>query len=103
MFGREPSWHKGWAVAAAIAASVIVMRGTKLKGEWILVKDRREEDSNKWLLIKAGKPIKISARADDKSAISGRSMRAIAEANDAQWESNRPAASTQAKHRRTKV
>src|SRR4029077_4688836 len=32
----------------------IIMRGTKLKGEWILVKDRREEDSNKWLLIKAG-------------------------------------------------
>ena len=34
----------------------VIMRGKKLKGEWILVKDRREEDSNKWLLIKAGKP-----------------------------------------------
>ena len=32
----------------------LIMRGTKLKGEWILVKDHREEDSNKWLLIKAG-------------------------------------------------
>ncbi len=33
----------------------VIMRGKKLKGEWILVKDRREEGSNKWLLIKAGK------------------------------------------------
>ena len=32
----------------------VILRGKKLKGEWILVKDRREEDSNKWLLIKAG-------------------------------------------------
>ncbi len=69
----------------------IVMRGKKLKGEWILVKDRREEDSNKWLLIKAGEPLKLSAKADDTSAISGRSMKQIAKANDAQWQSNRPA------------
>ena len=35
----------------------VIMRGKKLNGEWILVKDRREEDSNKWLLIKAGTPL----------------------------------------------
>lgn len=69
----------------------IIMRGKKLKGEWILVKDRREEDSNKWLLIKAGEPLSLSSKADDTSAISGRSMRQIAAANDRQWKSNRTA------------
>jgi bifunctional non-homologous end joining protein LigD len=69
----------------------LVLQGQKLKGEWILVKDKREPESNKWLLIKAGDPMKpISAKLDDKSAISGRSMAAIAKANDAQWQSNRP-------------
>jgi bifunctional non-homologous end joining protein LigD len=70
----------------------IVMRGKKLKGEWILVKDRRDDEGNRWLLIKAGEPIVITAKADDTSAISGRSMAAIAKANDKQWQSNRPAA-----------
>jgi bifunctional non-homologous end joining protein LigD len=72
----------------------LLMRGRKLKGEWILVKDRRQEDGNKWLLIKAGEELPpISAKTDDTSVISGRSMRNIREANDAQWESNRPTAS----------
>jgi bifunctional non-homologous end joining protein LigD len=45
----------------------VILRGKKLKGEWILVKDRREEGSNKWLLIKAGKPQTLTAKADDTS------------------------------------
>jgi bifunctional non-homologous end joining protein LigD len=69
----------------------VTLRGKKLKGEWILVKDRREEDSNKWLLIKAGKAQTLSAKADDQSAISGRTMKQIAKDNDAQWQSNTPA------------
>jgi bifunctional non-homologous end joining protein LigD len=78
----------------------LVMLGKKLKGEWILVKDKREPDSNKWLLIKAGESLKpISAKADDTSAISKRSMAAIAKANDAQWQSNRPAARATTKKR----
>ncbi len=49
----------------------IVMQGQKLKGEWILVKDKREPESNKWLLIKAGESLPpISAKMDDTSAIS---------------------------------
>ncbi len=32
----------------------LVLQGEKLKGEWILVKDKREPESNRWLLIKAG-------------------------------------------------
>ena len=48
----------------------IVMQGQKLKGEWILVKDKREPESNKWLLIKAGESLPpISAKMDDTSAI----------------------------------
>ena len=71
----------------------VIMRGTKLRGEWILVKDRREEDSNRWLLIKAGEALSpFSGKMDDSSAVSGRSMNEIAEANDAQWQSNRPVA-----------
>jgi bifunctional non-homologous end joining protein LigD len=66
------------------------MHGKKLKGEWVLLKDRREDaESNKWLLIKAGKALRLSARADDTSVISGRSMQQIATANDRQWQSNR--------------
>lgn len=75
----------------------IVMEGKKLKGEWILVKDRRDQDEgNRWLLIKAGKPLKLSARADDTSVVSGRSMAKIAKDNDAQWHSTTP----EEKHRK---
>lgn len=71
----------------------IVMQGEKLKGEWILVKDKREPESNKWLLIKAGESMKaLTAKQDDKSVVSGRTMAQIAKDNDAQWQSNRPAA-----------
>ena len=69
----------------------VILRGTKLTGEWILVKDRREEDSNKWLLIKAGEVLTLSAKADDTSAVSKRSMKEIAKANDSQWQSTTPA------------
>ena len=78
----------------------IVLQGQKLKGEWILVKDKRAPESNRWLLIKAGETMKpITAKADDRSALTKRTMAAIAKANDAQWQSNRPAAS--AKRRRS--
>ena len=71
----------------------IVMQGEKLKGEWILVKDKREPESNKWLLIKAGESMKpIPAKLDDTSVVSARTMAQIAKDNDAQWQSNRPAA-----------
>ncbi len=69
----------------------LILRGTKLSGEWILVKDRREPDSNRWLLIKAGEPMPpIPAKVDDRSVISGRPMQRIAKDNDAQWKSTTP-------------
>ncbi len=78
----------------------IVMEGQKLRGEWILVKDKREPESNRWLLIKAGESMKpFSTKIDDTSAISKRSMGAIAKANDAQWQSNRPASAAKTQRR----
>ena len=65
------------------------LRGKKLKGEWVLLRDKRDDEGSKWLLIKAGKALRLSAKADDTSAVTGRSMAAIAEANDRQWKSDR--------------
>jgi bifunctional non-homologous end joining protein LigD len=81
--------------AAAFEAGKLhlILRGTKLNGEWILVKDRRDDDSNRWLFIKAGEEMPpIAPEIDDRSAATGRSMDEIATANDAQWQSKRPAA-----------
>lgn len=69
----------------------LTLRGEKLQGEWVLVKDRREEDSNKWLLLKAGERQKLEKGADDTSVLTGRSLEEIGADNDAQWESDRPA------------
>jgi len=64
------------------------LHGKKLEGEWALVRIRGEDDQ--WLLLKAGEDMKpISARRDDQSALSGRTMKAIANAHDAEWQSHR--------------
>jgi bifunctional non-homologous end joining protein LigD len=82
----------------------IVMKGKKLEGEWILVKDKREPGSNRWLLIKAGKSMKpFSTRMDDRSALTKRSMSMITKDNDAQWKSSRPASSSRSKWGRRSV
>ena len=58
------------------------MKGKKLKGAWILVKDSRDDEGRRWRLIKAGKDLKLSVRADNTSIISGWSMTRIAGDND---------------------
>jgi bifunctional non-homologous end joining protein LigD len=69
------------------------LRGTKLKGEWLLLKDREQEESEKWLLIKTGEAAHmLSKNEQDRSVLSGRSMAQIAQANGPQWKSNRTAA-----------
>ena len=70
----------------------LILHGKKLKGEWILVRARKSEDETKqpWFLIKGGNSMR-PPRAEDKSAISGRTMEQITADNDAQWESNRRA------------
>ncbi|HLX71865.1 MAG TPA: DNA polymerase ligase N-terminal domain-containing protein, partial [Verrucomicrobiae bacterium] len=72
----------------------LTLQGKKLKGEWTLVKmrPREHEDKPQWLLLKSGSDLPgISARADDQSALTRRSMDRIASDNDAQWQSNRTA------------
>jgi bifunctional non-homologous end joining protein LigD len=67
-----------------------VLAGKKLRGEWHMFRIRREAGKDIWLIAKskaAAKP--ISARQDDSSALTRRSMARIAEENDAQWDSSR--------------
>lgn len=68
----------------------IHLNGRKLKGEWQLMRWRREGECDKWLIAKAGGSVRaLSKKRDDSSAISGRTMKEIAEAGDATWKSNR--------------
>jgi bifunctional non-homologous end joining protein LigD len=67
--------------------------GKKLKGEWALVRMHgpRATKGNEWLLLKHGAAQKpISARQDDKSASSGRSMAEISGPHSRKWISHRP-------------
>src|ERR1700726_1955373 len=61
-----------------------VLSGTKLNGEWYLVRLR---DEKQWLLIKAGEDMKpISKKLDDLSVNSNRSMKELAR-GDRVWQS----------------
>jgi len=76
------------------------LTGTKLEGEWLLERDREKGDKA-WSLTKTGAAIEAAAAGhDDVSALSGRTMSAIAAARDAEWQSDRaPKAATQAPQR----
>jgi bifunctional non-homologous end joining protein LigD len=70
----------------------ISLAGKKLKGQWVLRRDR-QKGQNAWLIEKVDAPTKaISPRKDDESALTGRTMAQIAQARDAEWQSNRSAA-----------
>jgi bifunctional non-homologous end joining protein LigD len=61
-----------------------VLSGTKLKGEWYLVRLR---DEKQWLLIKAGEDMQpVSKKLDDVSVLSGRTMKELAR-GDRVWQS----------------
>ncbi|HEV7867552.1 MAG TPA: non-homologous end-joining DNA ligase [Chthoniobacteraceae bacterium] len=69
-----------------------LLHGTKLNGEWALVRMRTDE-GNQWLLFKAGENVKaLSKKQDDQSVLTGRTMAAIAREQTAEWQSNRAAA-----------
>jgi bifunctional non-homologous end joining protein LigD len=72
----------------------LFLSGKKLKGEWHMFRIKSEESKPVWLIQKAREPAKpISAKRDDQSALSGRTMKQIAAARDVVWNSNRePAA-----------
>jgi bifunctional non-homologous end joining protein LigD len=64
-----------------------VLNGTKLKGEWYLVRLR---DQKQWLLIKAGEDMDpVSKKLDDTSALSDKGMEELSK-GDRVWQS-RPA------------
>jgi bifunctional non-homologous end joining protein LigD len=72
------------------------LHGKKLEGEWTLVRMRaRSQASGKdeWLLIKSGENVKpISAKKDDESVLTQRTMAQIAGQKKRTWQSNRAAA-----------
>lgn len=69
----------------------MVLAGEKAQGEWTLVRIRgRDGEKNTWLIIKTGDSVKaLSAKRDDQSVKTGRTMKQIADQRDAEWESNR--------------
>ena len=71
----------------------LVLDGKKAKGEWTLVRIRgREGEKNQWLILKTGDDAKpVSKKMEDHSVKTGRTMKQIAEARDAEWESGREA------------
>ena len=77
----------------------LVLDGKKAKGEWTLVRIRgRDGEKNQWLILKTGADAKpISKKLDDQSVKTGRTMKQIAEARDAEWESNREEKDTSAR------
>jgi bifunctional non-homologous end joining protein LigD len=65
----------------------VVLKGKKLKGEWYLVQLRGGDE---WLLIKGGENLApVSTKAEDTSALSGKSMAALTKGAGAVWHSNR--------------
>lgn len=61
--------------------------GSKLKGEWTLVR-LKHGGERQWLLLKSGDDQKpVSKKRDDESAASKRSMERIAKDGDAEWRS----------------
>jgi bifunctional non-homologous end joining protein LigD len=73
----------------------ISLKGKKLKGEWGLRRDRAKGEKA-WLLEKLGEAMKpVTAKKDDQSALTRRTMAQIAEAQDAVWQSNRASVTSQ--------
>lgn len=69
----------------------LLLDGKKAKGEWTLVRIRgRDGEKNQWLILKTGDDAKpISSKLEDQSVKTGRTMKQIANARDAEWQSNR--------------
>ncbi len=58
-----------------------VLNGTKLQGEWYLVRLKTEDQ---WLLIRGGEDMKpVSKRQDDTSVVSGKTMKQLAQKESA--------------------
>jgi bifunctional non-homologous end joining protein LigD len=76
-----------------------VLHGTKLRGEWYLVRLR---EGDQWLLIRGGEDLKpVSKKLDDTSVLSQRSMRELSK-GDRVWESSSTQTTKNAKAKRMK-
>jgi bifunctional non-homologous end joining protein LigD len=68
----------------------MILHGEKAKGEWALIRIRPQDGKNQWLLMKTAGGVKpISKKRDDQSVKTGRTMKQIASARDAEWQSHR--------------
>jgi bifunctional non-homologous end joining protein LigD len=68
----------------------VILHGEKIKGEWALIRIRPQDGKNQWLLMKTAGGMKpISKKRDDQSVKTGRTMKQIAAARDAEWQSHR--------------
>jgi bifunctional non-homologous end joining protein LigD len=68
----------------------LMLKGQKLKGEWHMFRIRSDDRKPVWLIAKSKVDAPaITARRDDMSVLTKRSMARIAQDNDAQWDSNR--------------
>ena len=66
----------------------VFLEGKKLQGEWLLTRDRERGDRY-WSITTTDSTIKSASRhKEDESALSGRTMAHITEADDAQWHSH---------------
>ena len=76
------NWHTG--------DMKVWLHGKKLDGEWHIFRIKSEDDKPVWLVMKANPGMKpLSAKQEDSSALTKRSMAKIASDNDAQWESSK--------------
>jgi bifunctional non-homologous end joining protein LigD len=68
----------------------VVLHGEKAKSEWALIRIRSDQGKNQWLLMKTAGGVKpISKKRDDQSVKTGRTMKQITAARDAEWQSHR--------------
>src|SRR5438046_8603384 len=68
----------------------VILHGEKARVEWALTRSRAEGGKNQWLLMQTAGGVKpISKKRDDQSVKTGRTMKQIASARDAEWQSNR--------------
>jgi bifunctional non-homologous end joining protein LigD len=82
----------------------VILHGEKANSEWALIRIRPQDGKNQWLLMKTAGAVKpISKKRDDQSVKSGRTMKQIASARDAEWQSNRVDAKNSFKARIAKV
>jgi bifunctional non-homologous end joining protein LigD len=97
-FGTFDTDGQGGEAALRKGKLGFTLHGKKLKGDWALVRMRVNENGKEpWLVIKHGADMKeIGPRQDDRSALTGRTMKQIAEQKKRVWQSNRDSGGKQA-------